>query len=279
MVKEINSFTYIDNADSVPSIKFRLFSNLNFIKYGFSTRLSGVSKGVFSSMNLGFNRGDERENVMANYRLFCDSIGIDYKKLVFPDQVHSSNVLKAGKSDCGKGIMTDRDYSEIDAIITNEPGVPIIIFASDCVPIFIVDPKQMAVALIHAGWRGSACKSPRSTVLAMQKEFNSKPEDLLAVIGPSAGVCCYEVGIDLREKFLVEYKDNTDEIFTPSVNKDKLMLDLWKANRITMEELGIKSENIQTCGVCTMCNSNLLFSHRVTNGKRGSNAGIIMIDG
>ncbi|MCR5638690.1 MAG: peptidoglycan editing factor PgeF [Lachnospiraceae bacterium] len=288
-VKMINltSEAYLENETKVPVIKFRKFDGIKEISCGFSTRLGGVSSGIYESLNLGFNRGDDRELVMENYRRLGEVLFFDEKKLVFPDQTHKANVRRVTKENCGAGIMRDKDCSEIDAQITNEKDVPIIVFASDCVPIFLYDQKKKAVAGIHAGWRGTVAQIPVNTVEAMQKEFGSNPEDIIAVIGPSAGKECYEVDGNVADEFIKVFGE---EVVSPKEN-GKYLVDMWASNRLSLKKAGVKDENISISGICTICskvpklhleiaekeNKPLLFSHRETHGQRGSNAGIIVL--
>ena len=183
--------------------------------------------------------------------------------------------------------MRDKDCNEIDAQITNEKDVPIIVFASDCVPIFLYDQKKKAVAGIHAGWRGTVAQIPVNTVEAMQKEFGSNPEDIIAVIGPSAGKECYEVDGNVADEFIKVFGE---EVVSPKEN-GKYLVDMWDSNRLSLKKAGLKDENISISGICTICskvpklhleiaekeNKPLLFSHRETHGQRGSNAGIIVL--
>ena len=138
----------------VPFIQFDMFRDMPVI-HGFSTRLGGVSEGEWSSMNISFTRGDEDASVMENHRRFAQACGYDHTKLVFSDQVHKTNLRIVTKDDCGKGILRERDFAEIDGLITQEAGIPLMTFYADCVPLFLYDPVQHVIATAHSGWRGT----------------------------------------------------------------------------------------------------------------------------
>ena len=156
-------------------------------------------------------------------------------------------------------------------MVTNLKNVPLATYYADCVPLYFVDPVNKAIGLSHAGWRGTVALIGRKTVEVMGKEYGSKPEDIIAVIGPSICRKCYEVSrevIDYAEKAL-DNKALEYDIYDIKDN-DKYQLDLWKLNKTILSLSGLKEENIIVSGICTSCHSDLLFSHRVTNGKRGN---------
>lgn len=275
MNRRITSTTNCNNIDSIPYLAFPLLEQFPFIRHGFSTRHGGVSKGYFSSMNLGFRRGDTDENVMENYRRLCDSVGVKREDLVFTDQTHTANVRVATACDKGKGILIKRDYQDIDGQITNEPFVPLLVFGADCVPVFFVDPIQKAIGLSHAGWKGTCQKIAAVTVEKMKLAFSTKPEDLFVVIGPSIGAECYEIGMEVVDAFQKNFLEKQWSLFLQP--GEKYHLDLWEANRQILLEAGVKSEQIAVSGVCTSCRQDLLFSHRVFSANRGSMAAILSL--
>lgn len=268
----------LERNGKAPYITFPALSKISFIKHGFSTRLGGVSKGNLSSMNFDFSRED-RKNVEENYKIISDSIGFNHNDLVLSDQVHKSNILLVTNDDRGKGIRKKRDYKEIDGLISNTKGLVLATFYADCVPLYFVDTKKKAIALTHSGWRGTVKGIAAKTIEVMEENFASNPKDIVAVIGPSICKECYEVSEDVANEFIevfneeqikeiIEKKDNTN---------NKYLLDLWKANKHILLEAGLLKENINISAVCTACNSNLLFSHRASNGKRGSLAAFLTI--
>lgn len=268
----------LDLTKEAPFISFPALSELGFVKHGFSTRLGGVSTGMFASMNLGFGRGDSEENVRENYRRFMGSIGIQPNNLVISDQVHETMVRKVGAKDCGKGYCYPKDYQGVDGHITKEAGVAVLVYTADCVPLFFADKRNHAVGIAHSGWRGTVSKIAAITVKRMEEEYQTNPEDLVVVIGPSIGPECYEVSKDVAEQFQKAYsKEEIQKILTPCLKEEKYLVDLWSANRFALLEVGVKKENIICSKLCTMCHSDLFFTHRGSGGKRGSLAGVIQI--
>ncbi|MBQ8800302.1 MAG: peptidoglycan editing factor PgeF [Lachnospiraceae bacterium] len=261
---------------SVPFLYFKRLAEHKAVKHGCSTRVGGVSVGSFSSMNLGFGRGDADETVLENYDRICNAIGVAKEQAVLPDQVHDTVVRKATKADCGKGISRPRDYECVDAQITNEPGVALVVFGADCVPVFFYDPVAKAIGTAHAGWRGTIGRIAEKTVQAMEKEFGSKRSNIEAYIGVSICGDCYTVGGEVAERFMKEFPEATRQ--TPKQEKDgTCQLDLWQVNRIILEQAGITPEHIVIGGVCTKCHSDVLYSHRVHGNDRGSLAGVLML--
>lgn len=256
--------------EETPYIISNKINSTGIVKHGFSTRLGGVSTGIFSSLNLGFTRGDEYDLVLENHKRISRSIGFNYKDIVTSKQTHTTNIKVVGEEDKGKGIITDRDYSDIDGFVTNVPGIPLATYYADCVPLFFVDVKEKAIGLSHSGWRGTVNEMGLKTVRVMEREYGSQPENIVAFIGPSICQKCYEIGLDVAEEFLKKFSENDKDKILIKKDKEKFQLDLWKANEIIMLKAGIKKENIDITDICTCCNSDLLFSHRASKGERGS---------
>lgn len=276
MNRPLNKNSVLMHIDTTPYIDFTLFRDFPFLVSGFSTRLGGVSKGIFSSMNLGFNRGDSEENVRENYHRICKSIGICENDLVCNDQVHKTGIRIATEKDRGMGYNRVRTFSETDAQITNVPNVPLVVYGADCVPLFFVDPVKKAIAVAHAGWRGTAGKIASKTVQKLTEVYGCHPGDICVVIGPSICSDCYEVGEEVASQFL-QLSGQNAAVVRPSKTEGKYLLNLWEANKIVLFESGIKEEHISVSGLCTMCRQDLFFSHRATLGKRGSQAGFLML--
>lgn len=259
-----------------PYLTFPVLSKIPYIRHGFSTRLGGVSKGFLSSMNLDFSRED-RSNVVKNYQLICESIGLNKNDLVLSQQVHDTKIRVVSSADKGKGIIKERDYKGIDGLITNVTGIPLATFYADCVPLYFVDTKKHAIGLSHSGWRGTVNRMGEVTLKAMNDNFGTSPEDVIALIGPSICQDCYEVSKDVADAFYGNFrKEQWDEILFQKED-GKYQLDLWKANYHIFLDSGVKSENIHISKVCTSCNKELLFSHRATNGERGSLGAFLML--
>lgn len=239
------------------------------IGHCFTTRVGGTSKGMFSSMNLSFTRGDEREAVEENYRRLASALEVGYNKFVFSDQTHTTNIRKVTAKDAGKGLVKKRDYSDVDGLITNEQGLVLSTFYADCVPLFFVDRKNHAIGLSHSGWRGTVARMGKVTVEAMKEAYGTRQKDLLCAIGPSICKDCYEVSEDVAEQFKQEFNEKSKELLIEK--KDgKYQLDLWKANEIVLLEAGVPQTQILLPTLCTCCNEKMLFSHRASHGKRGN---------
>ena len=182
----------------VPLLHFPLLEKTGIVKEGFTTRLGGVSEGIFSTMNLSFTRGDEEEAVRENYRRLASALDVDYDKFVFTDQTHTTNVRKVTAEDAGNGLTREREFHDIDGLITDVPGIVLSTFYADCVPLYFVDPVHRAIGLSHSGWRGTVNRMGKATIEAMRREYGSRPEELRCAIGPSICQDCYEVSGMLR---------------------------------------------------------------------------------
>lgn len=267
--------------DGVTFLTFPLLEKEGIV-HGFSTKLGGVSTGDCASMNLSFQRGDNPEAVMENHRRLAKAVGYDCRNVVFSDQVHETEMRRVYAEDAGKGIFVKSDIRGVDGLITNDKNVVLMTFFADCVPLFFYDKEKRAIGASHSGWRGTVKRMGEQTVKAMAHEFDSRPEDILAVIGPSICRDCYEVGQDVADAVYRAFdKKWHGQILFPDDATDgaerKYHLDLWRANEIILREAGIPEENIGVSGLCTCCHSDLLFSHRATGGKRGNLAGVISL--
>ncbi len=272
-----NPVVRIQEKDGVYWLTYpRLEAEKEFL-HGFSTRLGGVSKEHLYSMNLSFARGDRKENVRENFQRIAHAVGFSEEKMVFTHQTHTTNVRKVTEEDWGKGFSRERDYSDVDGLITNVPQTVLTTFYADCVPIYLVDPVKKAIGLCHSGWRGTVGRISRVTIARMQEEYGSDPKDILAAVGPSICQNCYEVSGDVIEQFQDSFREKYwKELFYQKEN-GKYQLNLWKANEIILEEAGITKEHISVTDICTCCNPQLLYSHRASKGQRGNLAAFLMI--
>ena len=252
-----------------PYLEYPLFQETGIVTSAFSTRLGGVSEGYYSSLNLSFDRGDDPARVLENFKRIGASMGVAVEDMVLSKQTHTTNVRVVTKEDKGKGVMRERNYTDVDGMITNVPGICLVTSYADCVPLYFVDPVKKAIGLSHSGWRGTVGKIGKNTVQLMQENFGSKPEDLLAAVGPSVCMDCYEVSEDVAVQFEEAFSGHESEILLNKGN-GKYQLDLWKANEIVLLEAGVKPEHLAVTDVCTCCNPELLFSHRASHGKRGN---------
>ncbi len=277
MWTEISEQAELNISGHVPFLTFSALKDEPGIRHGFSTRLGGVSKGIFSSMNLGFNRGDSEENVQENYRLLCAALGMPTERLVFSRQTHKDYVRKVTSEDCGIGITRPIPYDDVDAHMTDESNVPLVIFSADCVPIFFYDRKHHAIALAHAGWRGTVRQIAAKTVRAMGEAYGAEAEQMICVIGPSICGKCFEIGPEVAEEFVRAWPDAVTTGILKKGAGDRYLADLWEANRQALLSAGVADAHISVSRVCTMCRPELFFTHRGSQGQRGSNAGFIML--
>ena len=180
----------------VPYFQFPLLDQTGMVNHCFSTRLGGVSTGCYESMNLSPSKADSPENVRENYRRLCEAIGVDLKKTVLSRQTHTTVVRKVAVEDCGKGLFRQRDYDNVDGLMTDIPGIVLVTFYADCVPLYFLDPVHRAAAVSHSGWKGTAAAMGARTLEAMNQAYGTRPEDVLACIGPS--IC--QAGISEKEQ-------------------------------------------------------------------------------
>jgi len=260
------------NINGVKFFEFELFSELSWLKAAFSSRIGGVSSGPFSSMNFR-QKGDTKENITENYKRFCSAAALSFEGITFAYQEHGINVKALTASDKGKGFHKERDYTDIDGILSNESGILLTTFHADCASVFLVDPQNRAIGLAHAGWRGSAGKIAEAAVLEMVRHYGSKPENMLAAIGPSICYSCFEVDKPVASEFdefdsFVNLKPNTE---------DKYIIDLKGINRHILAEAGLSKTNIEVSALCTKCDASLFYSHRRDGDLRGSMAAFMEI--
>ncbi len=254
----------------VPFLKYPILEKEGLVEHGISTRLGGVSEGFLGSMNLSYTRGDDPAHVDENYRRMAAAIGVKPEHMVCTHQTHTTNVRIVTREDAGKGVTREKDYTDVDGLITNVPGICLVTFYADCVPLYFVDPVKKAIGLSHSGWRGTVGKIGKVTVELMQKTYGSDPKDILTAIGPSICQDCYEVSEDVIVKFQKSFEEKYwPELFYQKEN-GKYQLNLWKANELVFEEAGILKKHIAVTNVCTHCNPDILFSHRTTGNKRGN---------
>ena len=241
-----------------------------------TTRVGGVSTGPFASLNLGMRSGDDAAAVRDNRAQLSLMTNAFPDLLTLGRQVHSNNVAVVTGSTIGSGaIDPDTAFPDTDAMVTNIPDVPLVVLVADCCSISLYDPVNNAIALAHAGWRGTGAGIAAAAVSKMTGEFGSSPADLVAGIGPSIGPCCYEVGKEVLERFKKTYPDLVDEVF--DLSDDKYKFDLQKSNRLILTTAGVPDDRIETAGLCTSCRTDLFYSHRAENGNTGRFGALIML--
>ena len=261
---------------------FPEIEKLSSFSHMFSTRIGGVSKGCYSECNLSYTRGDEKEAVDENYRRVSDALGHgkSLKDFALTFQTHTTNVRVVTEEDRGKGPFLQRDYTDVDGLVTNVPGIILGTFHADCPPVYFIDPVKKAIGLSHSGWKGTKGKIAQKTIEKLRENYGSDPADLICAIGPSICGPCYEIGRDVAEEFSEAF--SSDELEKNSIlvpyPGDKYRLYLWNAIRVTLLESGVLERNIIVTDICTRCNPDLLFSHRIHGEKRGNLAAFLSIN-
>ncbi|WP_227767074.1 peptidoglycan editing factor PgeF [Zhaonella formicivorans] len=272
----MNSDFQLEQHGKLAYLTIPAFTATNLVNHCFTTRLGGFSQAPFQSLNMALHVGDNPEVVARNRREICSAIGINHLDLVAGEQVHGENIRVAVWEDKGRGAaLYKQALLSTDALITRMPGVPLSTYYADCVPIFILDPVTPAIGLAHAGWKGTVLKIGAKTVLRMQAEFGSQPDNCLIGIGPSIGPCCYEVDGRVVERLAANF--NVSEQFLQPAPRGKWLLNLWHANAYALQEVGVKAEHISYSRYCTSCNTELFFSYRAEQGKTGRMAALLML--
>lgn len=271
-------------------------ARLDWLVHGFSTRPGGASELKFArsgreeiekALNLGFTDWDTRERVLANRNKFFQAIGAGRMRVVTLRQIHSDIVHLIGPTDELRG-GAGRNEAPLqgDALITRQRGVLLVVQIADCIPILLADPKKRAVAAVHSGWRGTVRRIASKALGRMQMEFGTRPQDVVAVLGPGIGQSCYEVGTEVAAEFQAQFPDarewfegpfdrladsDNDPNWLPWLTMKppghappapRVQLDLIAANRAILEAAGIPAKNISASGFCTACRSDLFFSFR-----------------
>lgn len=262
----------------VPYLSFKALEDTGMVVNGFSTRLGGASKGRFATMNFSYSRKDDPADVLENFTRMADALGVERDRMVVSYQTHTTNVRRVTREDEGKGVIRERDYKDVDGLITDVPGITLVTFYADCVPLYLVDQAHRAIGLSHSGWRGTVKRMGQVTMDAMKEAFGTRPEDLTICIGPSICRDCFEVGEEVAEAFAEAFDARyRDELYSANGKPGKYHLDLWKANEIIFREAGVPKGQIHTTNICTMCNSDYLFSHRRVGEERGNLAAFLSI--
>ncbi len=287
-------------ANGVEFVPVHGWEKISWLWHGFSTRVGGVSttyagEGSDGELNLGFTADDSRENVLRNRGLFAEAVtGSAETPIATIRQIHSSVITLADAASAGQP-------GKGDGQMTDTPGLLLGVMTADCIPVLVADRKRRAVAAFHAGWRGTVKRIVESGIGRMRLEFGSRPEDLVAAIGPGNGPCCYAVGEELLSEFTSQFSYAPElfhEVYDSDPVKQKypmlfltqrapghspigpsLHLDLFEANRRQLLAAGLRPENISLAGGCTGCQRDLFFSHRASQGRAGRMMAVIGIRG
>ena len=250
------------------------FEQAGGVVHGFSTRLGGVSTGIYESLNLGSTRGDDPERVRENYRRFFAAVGAGLSTVAMTNQVHSDVVRPVTTADIKAGLLDQEPY-EADGLVTDIPGVALVIFSADCLPVLLYDPVRRVIAAVHAGWRGTAAGIVERAVEKMAF-YGCRPEDILAAIGPGISQCCFETHEDVPNAMTAALGVQATPYLAPMEN-GKFRVDLKGLNALRLRRAGLLPEHIACSSECTACHPERYWSHRATQGERGSQAAVIQL--
>jgi YfiH family protein len=253
----------IEHIDGLTIVRSPLLSqHSNKLTHAFTTRLGGGSFDHLASFNLGRHIDDEnvRADAMKNRERLCNVIGADYARLIVPGQVHSATVHVVKAAD------EERNLKEVDGVTTHLKGHPLLLHFADCVPIILYDPVREALAVVHAGWRGTAASIIKNAVHEMQSNFASRPQDILGAVGPAIGTCCYPTGEDAAEK-LSRTVENASGLIERASASEQFRADLKALNAMQLYEAGL--ESVDVTDLCTACRPDIFYSHRQSGGKTG----------
>ncbi|HEX5130942.1 MAG TPA: peptidoglycan editing factor PgeF [Candidatus Krumholzibacteria bacterium] len=270
--------------DGVHYLTFESFDGVDGVSAVVTTRRGGASTGPYATMNLGRRTADAAEAVALNRARAAALVNAPVRHLTFGKQVHRANVAVVTAVDAGIA------FDDTDALVTRVTDTPLVILTADCAAVLLVDPKQRAVGIAHAGWRGTVARIGAATVTAMRDAFGSLPTDLLAAVGPSIGPCCYEVGGEVIDAVGAAFPDHAEELliepdmasagsFRAAVNEDRKHFDLWRANERVLLDAGVAENHIEIGGMCTACRTDLFYSHRAEQGLTGRFGALVMLHG
>lgn len=246
------------------------------LRHGFSSRGSGYSTGIYSSLNLGLTSGDCLSAVQQNRQLFAAALEIAPTQVVCGRQVHGTQIARVGKADGGRGFLDAATaLPDTDGLITNERGVALMTLYADCVPVLFYAPGQEVIGVCHCGWRGTVAKLAAKMAHLMQEAYHCNAADILVAIGPSVSRSAYEVDTTVLEQFCQAFSF-AEQLITPT-DADHGQVDLWEANRLQLLEAGLAEQHIDVSGLCTVQHAQSFFSHRAHQGKTGRNGALLML--
>ncbi len=245
--------------------RFANLASQDNVVQGVFTRLGGMSRSPYRSLNVGHLVGDRHESVEANHDLICQALGVSRRDVATARQVHGSRVALVGLADRGRVIPAT------DALITDVPGVALMLRFADCLPVLLYDPVRRVIGLAHAGWRGTIEGIAAKTAAAMIEAYGGRPADIVAGLGPCIGPCCYQVGTEVIEAVKASFH-HWQGLLQPQ-GDGSLHFDLWEANRRQLVELGI--EEIEVSRLCTACHTDEFFSHRAEGARTGRFAALL----
>ncbi len=255
-----------------------LLLQAGLVNHGFSTRFGGISTGPYASMNLSVTRMENLKEVQQNYDIALGSLGIQKSDTVLVDGVHGVNIKRVGMQHKGDGLI--KPYEEggenFDGMVTDIPGIALVTIHADCTPLFVLDLKKAAIGLCHAGWRGTVDGMGLQMVSKMRQAFGSEPEDLLCVIGPHIGACCFEVHEDVAQRFRDAFPGFGG--IQPAADAGKYNVDLTLAMAFQLFCAGVTAHHVNIAHLCTCCNEALFHSYRRDGLTCGAMASFLQIN-
>lgn len=278
---------YLDMSGQLPLIRFHSLEETGFVDAAFTTRLGGVSTGVLGSLNLGFNRGDTEENLKANFDTCARAMNTRLDEMIATDQIHETKIIKAERS-MGLGSELTRKVTGVDGFWADTPGLTLCASFADCLPVYLADPVGHRISLVHSGWKGTVGQIAGKAVKILESQ-GSRPENMIAVVGPSISGDRYEVTEDVIAAFRGSQGNDSEKEVSGAFRKGSgnyseeelaaifrrtdakhYLLDLWAAIYFTLVHGGVLPENIHFSGICTWENADILWSHRRSGGRRGN---------
>jgi YfiH family protein len=244
-------------------IKYYQFDSFSSseVQHGIFTRLGGISPAPWDSLNVGGTVGDDTERVLENRKRLFRVINHDIESVFDVWQVHSADVVCTDRPR-----YADEDHIKADGILTDSRDVTLFMRFADCVPIMLYDPEKKVVGIVHAGWQGTVKKVAEAAVRKMRTFYGSNPKNILAGIGPSICVNCYEVKSDVIDEVQSKLGEIAREVIVQKPD-GKTHFDMWLANKLILQSSGV--EKIEVSRICTACNHVEWFSHRADHGKTG----------
>ncbi|MER2599492.1 MAG: peptidoglycan editing factor PgeF [Caldilineales bacterium] len=235
-----------------------------------TTRHGGISTGPYASLNLSTSTGDDAAHVSANYHRLADALTLPRGSFATTWQVHGTRVVRATHEHVG------RIDDQADGMVTDLPGLPLTQRFADCTPLLVYDPQRHVIGMGHAGWRGTADGMAAALVQALHETFGSRPTDLVALVGPAIGPCCYEVGAEVTNAVRATLPDAATLLHWPEDHPaERPHFDLWAANAAQLHRAGVAQ--VEVAGLCTRCHRDTFFSHRGDGPLTGRFGAVMML--
>lgn len=256
--------------EKIPFLESLALREHDFIEHAFCTRWGGVSQEPFSNFNFSAQVGDRKGNIEQNREILSSAFHIPLRGFLTVEQVHGDKIAVINGD-----VPDSQCYPGYDGIITNREELAIAVKTADCIPLFFVDTKERVIGAVHAGWRGTAMGIAARAVDIFANKFSSSASNIVVVLGPSIGPCCYEVDEKLYD--LMQGEKGHADCFRKADKKGKWIFDLNMANNYQLREAGILENNIVSAKICTSCNTGKFFSHRGEGGNTGRQINFLMI--